>query len=50
MGKGSWKRQCQIPHWLYAIRYDLAHGNITQEEYNEELKKHEGEDVEPKRK
>ncbi len=41
MSKGSGKRKCLVPQWLYGARYDLAHGHITKEQYDKTIKEHE---------
>lgn len=38
MGKGSKRRPSVINDELYGLRYDLAMGKITTEQYNEALK------------
>ena len=44
-GKGSGKRRCLIPRWLEDLRWDLALGKITREQYDEVIKGHEDESI-----
>ncbi len=46
MGKGSGKRKCLVPQWLYEARHDLAYGLITPKGYIKILKEHEDENSE----
>lgn len=39
-GKTDKRRPCLVPRWLYDIRYGLAHGHITKEQYDEIIKEH----------
>ncbi len=43
MSKGSRKRPCLVPRWLYEARHDLAYGLITPKGYIKILKEHENE-------
>ena len=36
-GKGDHERRCRISKELYNLRYNLAFGNITREEYENKL-------------
>jgi len=41
MGKGSKRRPSSVSDGVYALRYDLAMGIITEDEYNIKIKEHE---------
>ncbi len=43
MSKGSARRPCLMPRWLQDVRWDLALGKITREEYDKIIKEHEDE-------
>lgn len=40
MGKGSKRRPCLIPEWQRQLRWLLAYGRLTEEEYNKEVKEY----------
>lgn len=42
-GKGPDRRRCLIPRWLEDLRWDLAYGEITREQYDKIIKGHEDE-------
>ncbi len=43
MSKGDNRRPRLIPRWLQDIRYDLAFGYITVEQYSKVIEEHENE-------
>ena len=47
-GKGSDRRPCSISFEVYFLRYDLAFGKITSDEYGKKMKAIKDKEHEPK--
>ncbi len=41
MSKGSKRRPCLAPRWLVELRWMLAYGTITREQFDKAVKEHE---------